>query len=190
VVREAIMKRLLKREVGIVPTLVLSMRYCRILERAEKLAAKDIPVADAREILWVEDELQRRLIAVIGHNFYPPDNVEAKPTIKSLGGGKMGMKLAPQPEEKKPLRRHISHERTIAHALAPRAPQGKPKKDPLQPIKPKTGRKLKFNIEVNTSLGSKAAEFSVDADTKLEADKLANKQIRKLGLKGATYKIR
>lgn len=66
------MNRLLKKEVKVVPVKVLNMRYCRILDRAEKLDAKDIPVADAKEILWIEDELRERLIDYIGHDFYPP----------------------------------------------------------------------------------------------------------------------
>lgn len=72
------MNRLLKKEIKIVPVLVLNMRYCRILERAEKMDAKDIPVADAREILWIEDELRGRIIKAVGHDFYPPDRIEEK----------------------------------------------------------------------------------------------------------------
>jgi len=48
------MKRLLKKEIKIVPANVLNMRYCRIMERAENSEAKDIPVADATEILWIK----------------------------------------------------------------------------------------------------------------------------------------
>jgi hypothetical protein len=66
------MKRLLKKEIKLVPVPVLNMRYCRILERAETMDAKDIPVADVREILWIEDELRSRLIKFVGHDFYPP----------------------------------------------------------------------------------------------------------------------
>lgn len=72
------MNRLLKKEIKVVPARVLNMRYCRILEQAEKTEAKDIPVADAREILWIEDELHRRLVKLIGHDFYPPDRIEKR----------------------------------------------------------------------------------------------------------------
>ena len=70
------MKRFLKKEIKIIPTGDLNTRYCRILERAEILDANDIPVADAREILWIEDELRDRLIKDVGHDFYPPDRIE------------------------------------------------------------------------------------------------------------------
>ncbi len=70
------MKRLLKREIGTVGTKVLNMHYCRILERGETMAAKSIPVADAKQILWIEDELRERLTKAIGHDFYPPDRIE------------------------------------------------------------------------------------------------------------------
>ena len=70
------MNRLLKKEIKLVPVRVLNMRYCRILERAETMHAKDIPVADAREVLWIEDELRNRLVSYVGHDFYPPDRIE------------------------------------------------------------------------------------------------------------------
>jgi hypothetical protein len=70
------MNRLLKKEINVVPVNVLNMRYCRILERAEKMDAKDIPIADAREILWIEDELRRRLITFVGSVFYPPAGIK------------------------------------------------------------------------------------------------------------------
>jgi len=170
------MQRLLKKEIKLVPAKVLNMRYCRILEAAEKTVARDIPVADAREILWIEDELRVRLITHIGHDFYPPDRVEEKPENK--------------PEEKKLLRCDISHKREQLHATAPTPSQGKPQKPQPLLTKPKLGAKVRFNVVVTTSLGVKAAEFSVDTDTKMEADKLVNKEIRKLGLRGATYKIK
>jgi len=185
------MKRLLKKEITLVPAKVLNMRYCRILEKAEKLRAQDIPVADAREILWIEDELRRRLITFIGHDFYPPDRIESKPTIKFLGGGKIKMKPVPKPEKKKPISCNISNERKQPYPKAEPPPQGKLEKPPLKPIKPELtpGTKIKLRIVISTSLGVKAAEFTVEVDSRSEADLLANKQIRELGLKGATYKI-
>lgn len=57
--------------------------------------------------------------------------------------------------------------------------------------KPKTkpGIKINFKVAVISSIGSKAAEFKVQADSKAEAGLLANEKIRELGLKRATYKI-
>ena len=66
------MNRLLKKEINSISTEDLNTRYCYILGRGETLDADDIPVTDAREILWIEDELHKRLIRLIGHDFYPP----------------------------------------------------------------------------------------------------------------------
>ena len=70
---------LLKKEISWVPTEELNYRYCRLVQKGEMLLAHEITVADAREILWIEDELHRRLINAIGHDFYPPNYIkEAK----------------------------------------------------------------------------------------------------------------
>ena len=53
----------------------------------------------------------------------------------------------------------------------------------------KPGLKIKFHVVVTSSFGSKAVEFNIEADSKDQADLLARKQIRKLGFKGASYKI-
>ena len=144
------MNRLLKKEIKVVPARVLDMRYCRILEQAEKTEAKDIPVADAREILWIEDELHRRLVKAVGHDFYPPDRIE---------------KQAPS-----------NYMISIM------------KRDKVKPkVKPDT--KIKFKIIVTSSIGSKVAEKNVEVNSRSEVDLLANKLIRDLGLKKATYKI-
>ena len=66
------MNRLLKKEINFISTEDLNTRYCHILRRGETLDADDIPVTDAREIIWIEDELHKRLIRLIGHDFYPP----------------------------------------------------------------------------------------------------------------------
>lgn len=135
------MKRLLKNEIKFITTEALNTRYCYILSRGETFDAKDIPVTDAQEILWIEDELRRRLIKIVGHDFYPPDRIEGKkPT---------------QPTE----------------------------------TKPKISNNIKFKVVVTSSIGSKAAQFSVEANTKSEADILIHKEISKLGLIGAKYKI-
>ena len=163
------MKRLLKKEIETISTLVLNMRYCRILERGETMDAKDIPVADAKEILWIEDELRRRLIKVVGHDFYPPDRIE----------------------ELMSLRTFLSDERKLPNTktLVPsRSSSIKALVEPAE-LKPKQGIKIKFNIVVTSSIGSKAAEFKIEADSKSEADIIARKMIRKLGLQGTTYKL-
>jgi len=146
--KEAKMNRLLKKEVKLLDTENLNTRYCRILERGETLDADDIPVIDAREILWIEDELRRRLIKLIGHDFYPPDRIE---------------------------KRYPSN--YMISLLASTKP------------KPEPGTKIKFRAIVKSSLGTKVAEVSVEADSKIEADIIVRKEIRKLGLKGATYKL-
>jgi len=142
------MNRLLKKEINLISTEDLNTRYCHILHRGETLDADDIPVTDAREILWIEDELRKRLVKAIGHDFYPPDHVE-----KKYPSNYMALLLKPT----------------------------KPKPEP--------GIKIKFRAVVKSSLGTKIAEVSVDADSKTEADILVRKEIRKLGLKEATYKL-
>jgi len=60
---------------------------------------------------------------------------------------------------------------------------------PLLNPKPQLGAKIKFKITVISSIGSKVAELNVEVDSRGEADLLAGKEIRRLGLKRATYKI-
>ncbi len=141
---------LLKKEIEFISTKDLNIRYCFILDRAEKLEAKDIPIADARKILWIEDEMRKRTIKAVGHDFYPPDRIE----------------------EKYPSNYMIS--------LL--------KRKPVEP-EIKVGIKIKFKITVISSIGSKVAEKTVQVDTMSEANLLATKMIRDLGLKKATYKI-
>lgn len=146
------MTGLLKKELRLLSTEDLNTRYCHILKRGETLEAKDIPATDAKEILWIEDQLRERLIKYVGHDFYPPDRIE---------------------------KRHPSNYMiSLLNQVKP-----KPK------LELALGTKIKFNVVVTSSFGSRAANFSVPADTKLEAGKLARKEIRKLGLQGATYKI-
>lgn len=64
-----------KKEIRTVNANVLNMRYCRLLQKGETLPANEITIADAREILWIEDELRRKLIKIVGHDFYPPDKI-------------------------------------------------------------------------------------------------------------------
>lgn len=68
----AMRENLTKEQIGTVNARILNMRYCRLMLKGEVLPTKEIPVADARETIWIEDELHRRLIKLIGHDFYPP----------------------------------------------------------------------------------------------------------------------
>ena len=139
--------RLLKKEIGTVNAGVLNTRYCELLEKGETLPANEISIAEAREILWIEDELRGRLIKFVGHDFYPPDRVEEK------------------------------------------KPQGNTIKEILAPTEPKPGAKIKFKVTVTSSIGTKVATFTVEANTKAEAGILIEKEIRGLGLKRATWKL-
>lgn len=67
------LNNLTKKEIGKVNTKVLNGRYCRLLLKGEVLPANKITVADAREVIWIEEELHKRLIKLIGHDFYPPN---------------------------------------------------------------------------------------------------------------------
>lgn len=62
------------------------------------------------------------------------------------------------------------------------------KRKPIEP-EVKAGIKIKFKITVKSSIGSVVAERIVQVDTMSEANLLATKMIRDLGLKKATYKI-
>ena len=142
--------RLLKREVTTVNTRVLNVRYCELLQKGEEFPANEISVAEAREILWIEDELRERAIRAVGHDFYPPDRIEKKYPSNYMVSLLKQNKIKPQVEP---------------------------------------GVKIKFKITVTSSIGSKAAEKDVCVDSRNEADLMANKMIRDLGLKRATYKI-
>lgn len=69
---------LTEKEVREVPTLELSIRFNRLMLKGELLSAHEITVDDARETLYIEDELRKRLVKAIGHDPYPP-----KATLKS-----------------------------------------------------------------------------------------------------------
>jgi len=103
----------------------------------------------------------------------------------------MKTKPAPDLEKKKSLRRDVTSE----HKEPTPRPLTPAQRKPIKPVlgagreNPKLGLKIKFKAVVKSSIGSKAAEINVEADSKLEADKMIRKEIRKLGLEGATYKI-
>ena len=67
---------LTKKEVREVPTLELAIKFNRLMLKGELLSAREITVGDARETLYIEDELRRRLVKAIGHDPYPPDRIE------------------------------------------------------------------------------------------------------------------
>lgn len=62
---------LTEKEIKTVNTGVLNSRFCCLVEKGETLPANEITVADAWEILQIEDELRRRVIKAVGHDFYP-----------------------------------------------------------------------------------------------------------------------
>jgi hypothetical protein len=55
--------------------------------------------------------------------------------------------------------------------------------------KSKPGVKIKFKVVVFSSVGSKAADFMVEAESKAQAEMLAAKQIQKMGLRRSRIKI-
>lgn len=67
---------LTKKEIREAPTLELSIQFNRLMQKGELLSAHEITVSDAKETLYIEDELRRRLVKSVGHDFYPPDRIE------------------------------------------------------------------------------------------------------------------
>lgn len=65
-------------EIKTVNAKVLNTRFCELMHKGETLPAKEISVAETKETLRIEQELQNRLIKAIGHDFYPPDRIEKK----------------------------------------------------------------------------------------------------------------
>ena len=61
------MSNLLKKEIGFVPTRELNYRYCCLLEMPATT------FKDMKEVIWIEDELRKRVIKAVGHDFYPPN---------------------------------------------------------------------------------------------------------------------
>lgn len=142
------MKNLTKSGVQRASTMQLIIRFDRLMELGETAPAGVISLADARETVWIEEQLHERLIKAVGHDFYPPDRIEETPPSGSI-------------------------------------------KSVLERVKSemKSNDKIKFRVTVTSSIGSKAAEFSVEGNSKSDGDKEAQKMIRKLGITGATYKL-
>jgi len=93
---------LTKKEIAFVSAKELNYRYCHLLHKAETMPAGVITLTDAREVLMIEEELHKRLIKLIGHDFYPPER-PAKPTIAKLRSTtkKRFIKAIPKPLLKK-----------------------------------------------------------------------------------------
>lgn len=68
------MKKLTKNEVRKASTFQLTVRYNHLISIGETMPVKDITMADAREIIWIEEELHHRLIKAVGHDLYPPNH--------------------------------------------------------------------------------------------------------------------
>lgn len=94
-------------------------------------------------------------------------------------------------EIRKTLRRDILIERNQPHGNASGRPQIEATQPHLKPEMPKSkpGVMIRFKVIIKSSIGCKAADFTVEAESKAEAEALAAKQIQKLGLKRATFKI-
>lgn len=150
---------LTKKEVREVPTLELAIRFNRLMLKGELLSAREITVGDARETLYIEDELRRRLIKQLGRDPYPPDRVE----------------------EEKPSNYMIS-------LLKSRQSKPKPESKIVNYEKKVEGR-FSFKITIVSSIGSVVARQNVKVDSKSDANIKAVEMIDKLGLKKATYKI-
>lgn len=154
---------LTKKEMRTIITEDLNVRYCRILERADLLDAEEIPIKDAREILYIEDILRERLVKFFGHDFYPPDRIEKQaPSNYMISLLKTRQN---KPEKKaEPTAKTVNYEK-------------------------KTEGKFTFKITIISSIGSIVARQNIKADSKSDAAIEAQKMIEKLGQKKATYKI-
>lgn len=141
---------LTKQEINEANAYELTLRFNSLLQKVETKPIKTITIADAREIIYIEDELRRRLIKLLGRNFYPPDKIEKK------------------------------HPSNYMISLLER---NKPKPEVESDIK------IKFKVTIKSSIGSIIKEKDIYVDSRPEADLLACKMIKDLGLKKATYKI-
>ncbi len=161
--------RLTKTQIKTAPTKVLNSRYCHLLEKGERIPAHEFSMAEAREILWIEDELHERLIVAVGHDFYPPEGV-SKPTMADLRG------------LLNPFKKSKPAPRSIIKADPQPAPKAVESAE-------KTEGSLSFKIVITSSIGSTVATQKVKADSKESAGVMALKMIEQLGLKKAKYKV-
>lgn len=84
---------LLKSEIKTVKAGELNSRYCWLMKKGEEMPANVITFADARELIWIEEELHIRLIKYLGRDPYPPDRIE-----KSIPSHYMRSLLKPKPK--------------------------------------------------------------------------------------------
>lgn len=160
--------RLTKIQVKTAPTKVLNSRYCRLLQTGERRPTQ-ISIAEAREILWIEDELRVRLLKQLGRDPYPPDRV---------------VKEHPSNYMISLLKSRISPPRAteIIHPCS----AGLMKKAEAEM---QAEGMLRFKITITSSIGSIVATRNVKVDSRGQADIMAGEIIEQLGLKKATYKI-
>jgi len=161
--------KLTKKQVKTAHTKVLNSRYCRLLEKGEKLPAQNISVGEAREFLWIEDELHQRLIKQLGRDPYPPDRIEKKAPSNYMISLLKSRKSPPQATE-------IIH--PCSAVVTKKAEVAK-----------KAEGNLRFKITITSSIGSVVAQQNVKVDSKSDANLMARLMIEQLGLKKATYKI-
>lgn len=64
--------KLRKIDIQKMDTRDLAKEHARIIYLGETKSANEIPAYYGRQILWLEDELHKRLISAVGHDFYPP----------------------------------------------------------------------------------------------------------------------
>lgn len=73
----------------------LVLRFDYLLDKAETLPVDEITMADARETVFIEEELRKRLIKLLGRDFYPPE-YSTTACVKPLplkAGGKFPFKI-------------------------------------------------------------------------------------------------
>ena len=160
--------RLTKKQVKTAPTKVLNSRYCRLLQKGER-KPKKISLAEAREILWIEDELHVRLLKQLGRNPYPPDRIEKEAPSNYMISLMKSRKSPPRATE-------IIHPCSAAVTKKAEAEM-------------QTEGKLRFKITITSLIGSVVAVKNVKVDSKSEANTEAQKLMDLLGIKKATYKI-
>lgn len=161
---------LTKREIRQVSTLELAFRFNRLMLKGELLSAHEITVGDARETLWIEEELHRRLIKSLGCDPYPPDRIEEKaPSNYMISLLKSRSKPTPKATE-------IIHPCSVAVTKKAEAELN-------------TEDKFGFKITITSSIGSVVTTQNVKVNSKSDADFMARKMIDQLGLKKAKYKI-
>ena len=108
---------LLKKEIKTVSAGVLNGRYCWIMKKGEEMPAGVITLADARELVWIEEELHIRLIKLLGCDPYPPDRVE-EPIPSHYMKSLLKPKPKPEPEPESLLNFKITIISSIGSKIA------------------------------------------------------------------------